>query len=77
MTVCDCVAETALTGERVYPNNKDLTGTMQLDLDKQTKNMQNQTSKKKKKCLVLGSLKQALGRGSGPTLSVVGHGSGV
>ena len=28
MTVCDCVAETALTGERGYPNNKDLTGTI-------------------------------------------------
>ena len=42
MIVCDCVAETALTGERVNPNNKDLTGTIQLDIDKQTKNMQNQ-----------------------------------
>ena len=43
MTVCDYVAylEIALTGERVYPNNKDLTGTIQLDIDKQTKNMHN------------------------------------
>ena len=43
VTVCNYVAylKTALTGERVYPNNKDLTGTIQLDIDKQTKNMHN------------------------------------
>ena len=61
MTVCDCVAETALTGERVYPNNKDLTGTIQLDIDKQLKICKIKTSKKKNFFIVLGSSKQALG----------------
>ena len=45
MTVCDSVA---LTGERIYLNNKDLTGTIQLDIPKQTKNMQTQNKKEKK-----------------------------
>ena len=53
------ISETALTGERVYPNNTDLTGTIQLDIVKQTKNMQNKTGLFFR---VLGSSKQALGR---------------
>ena len=46
VSVCDSVA---LTGERIYPNSKDLTGTIQLDIAKQTKNMQTQNKKEKKK----------------------------
>ena len=43
VTVCDFVAYLRDCSDWwVYPNNTDLTGTVQLDIAKQTKNMQNQ-----------------------------------